>query len=317
MLDPAELFPGTNRRVAEQFYVLEVGLRELIIEKLSAVHGPRWYRSQLPNDVLKKYMDGHDAERASVWTNHIAHHPLYFIDFPDLLKTIARNWEDAFAAVFSNKDVVLGSFRSLEPIRNKLAHNRKITEADGAVVNGVFTEVSSAIGDEKLTELVMRCTSAPGIAQQLRALVGDVEQAGMIMIELQPAALLRHWEATKDQWWFDSGYLTGNVNEDRLQAAERRLAEAEDATKKAKATISAIRSAMDKITPKNADASTSRELLSAVIEVFAVYEEYSAIPRLRGTGHKLEHWRNSHDIDQLVAAARQIIASIEGCSEHV
>ena len=135
------LYPETNQYVAKRIYLLEVGLREFIIEELSRIGGARWHKTHLPADVSQKYLHGLQAERASNWTSHIEHHPLYYVDFPDLTKVLEKNWRLTFQRLLKNKDVFIYSLRSLEPIRNKLAHNRKISEADCKIVDSELGSV--------------------------------------------------------------------------------------------------------------------------------------------------------------------------------
>jgi len=90
--------PVDNVRVFRILYQIEVGLRELIIDSLESSYGPIWWKSRLPGDVLESYRKGLAAERAINWINIIPHHPIYYIDFPDLQKVITtnNNWSEVF-----------------------------------------------------------------------------------------------------------------------------------------------------------------------------------------------------------------------------
>ena len=98
------LVPSTNLVIYEQLYIIEVGLRELIIEALGALT-PKWTKQRLPNDLREKIADGIKIEQGTKWTESIPHHPAYYLDFPDLAKIILRNdnWEEVFKNIFSNK----------------------------------------------------------------------------------------------------------------------------------------------------------------------------------------------------------------------
>jgi hypothetical protein len=117
-------------------YSIEVGLRELIIETFEGLGDPRWYKSRLPGEILKKYEEGRKYERSLTWVQCIPHHPVYYLDFPDIATVLERkdNWETAFKAIFRRKDITISGLRRLEPIRNKVAHNRKASPADLAIV---------------------------------------------------------------------------------------------------------------------------------------------------------------------------------------
>jgi hypothetical protein len=121
--------PQENIEIFTILYQIETALRELIIEVLSKVEGSKWYLRRLPGDILQKYKDGRILERQIPWTQFIPHNPIYYVDFPHLKVIMERsdNWKDAFEPIFARKEVVIGILIEIEPIRNKIAHNRKAT----------------------------------------------------------------------------------------------------------------------------------------------------------------------------------------------
>ena len=92
------LVPEENIRIYCHLYIIENAVRELIVELLSAIDGPRWYKKRLPGDVLGKYREGVEFERGIKWFQLIPLHPIYYIDFPDLKKIIERdnNWVNPY-----------------------------------------------------------------------------------------------------------------------------------------------------------------------------------------------------------------------------
>src|SRR5690242_15851284 len=126
---PATNPPEENGRCYSLMYAIENGIRELIIEELSNLEGPLWYKHRLPGDILTKYREAVRLQRQVVWTKMVPHHPLYYLDFPDLKKIIERedNWKDSFSAIFTRKELISATLSEIEPTRNSLAHNRKLT----------------------------------------------------------------------------------------------------------------------------------------------------------------------------------------------
>ena len=114
-------------------------MREFVIESLEAACGPLWWKQRLPPDVLARNREALEYERNIKWCQLIPHHPIYYIEFPDLKKVIERtdNWRDAFEPVFGRRDIFISKLSELEPIRNRIAHNRKATKANLDTVESV------------------------------------------------------------------------------------------------------------------------------------------------------------------------------------
>jgi len=205
--------PGENLAIFRFFYSIEVGLRELIIELLAAGYGPHWWRLRLPPDVLQVYRDGRKYERTIGWLQLVPHHPLYYLDFPDLKKVIIRsdNWEQVFRHVFTSRDSLVGTLSELEPIRNKIAHNRKATTADFAIVRAAYEKIATGIGSNKFRELVKRCTLAEDILGSLAQLQQEANSAFELCKALKRLKGLALWDEIRTQWWFDADYLGYSV----------------------------------------------------------------------------------------------------------
>jgi len=108
--------PETNRHILSLLYTIEVGLRELMIEIFGNLWGPQWYRKCLPPDILTKYVEGRQKERAQPWVQCIPHHPVHYLDFSHLAFIMEKkeNWEAAFKSIFRRQDIILGGLRALE-----------------------------------------------------------------------------------------------------------------------------------------------------------------------------------------------------------
>ena len=87
---PESPVPKENIEIFCYLYRIETGLREFIIDSLNGLAGQRWYKTRLPSDVLVKYRKSRNSEKNIKWTQLIPHHPIYYLDFPDLRKIIER-----------------------------------------------------------------------------------------------------------------------------------------------------------------------------------------------------------------------------------
>lgn len=74
--------PEQNVRSFKLMYAIENGIRELIIELLSKLDGPLWYKRRLPSDVLEKYREGVELQRRTKSMNLIPHHHYLLRGFP-------------------------------------------------------------------------------------------------------------------------------------------------------------------------------------------------------------------------------------------
>src|SRR5437016_4516483 len=82
----AQLLPRLNRELFADIFLLEVGLRELIIDRLSTIHGTRWLRTALPGgEIQTKVKEARSYEQRTPWVSYVALHPLYYLDFPELV----------------------------------------------------------------------------------------------------------------------------------------------------------------------------------------------------------------------------------------
>jgi hypothetical protein len=105
--DRTQIAPSNSVEAFTLLYCIENALREFIIDSLSNFSGPKWYKTRLPGDVLKKFKEAKIYERSIAWLELVPHHPLYYIDFADLRKIIEQNnnWTEIFKELFLNKNV--------------------------------------------------------------------------------------------------------------------------------------------------------------------------------------------------------------------
>jgi hypothetical protein len=251
-----QLVPEENIEIYCYLYGIETALRELVIESLRAVDGSHWYKKRLPGDVLEKYRKGIEFEKNIKWSQLVPHHPIYYIDFPDLKKIIERedNWEDAFKPIFSRKEIVSSTFSELEVIRNKIAHNRKATTVDVKIARAAYEKLSECIGGNYFDQLSARCTCAMDISERLNELQGECKRTFRICKDCERLENVDVWGSIHDKWWFDESYLGHE--------------------------------------------------LEAITGYFGMIERHLALPRSRGSGHKIESWVKSSGIEEKYASAQ-------------
>jgi len=309
--DASNFLPKTNRDVAEMLFAIEVGLRELIIEVLSEIGGAKWHKQLLPSDVSEKYLRGRRSQLAATWSNHVEHHPIYYVDFPDLAKVLNTNWKNIFHEMFGDKDVFLGSLKSLEPIRNSLAHNRKISETDAAQVSGIFAQFKSAFGRERFESLVENCTTVPSIREIMELLSCEIEHACEEIATLSAPTDPVVWRTVKDAWWFDDEYLTATNNKAKLNIAEEKLRELEK-------TVAATKSEIERLRQnqvRDGEPVTSR-IVEPIAAFFSLHTEFASLTRGRGAGHQLESWLAGRSPRSLMHTATGAIQYIkDNCNE--
>jgi hypothetical protein len=212
------LVPPQNVLAYGKLYRIEVAIRELIVELLDGVDDPRWYRKRLPEQVWKASLDKLRHERSSRWIQMIPLHPIYYTNFSDLQQIIGRqdNWRDVFHAVFGRKEIVSGTLMELDPIRNRIAHNRRATRSDLAILSAAEDKLKAAFGQDRYYSLVDRCTSAPGIAAHLASLVVELNILGECCIRCKTLPERSVWKTLSGQWWLDDEYLGSDLTSLRV-----------------------------------------------------------------------------------------------------
>lgn len=204
--------PHTNISAYKLLFCIETGIREFIIEKLTEIEGPRWYRQRLPGDILQKYKRAMEIERSIPWTHLIPHHPIYYVDFTDLKKIIEanNNWK-VLEDTFKRKEVITTTLTKLEVVRNKIAHSRKLSENDLLQVKVSYTEISEMIGKEKFHALQKNCSEQIDIGNALLKLYEFIKNAKHRILHYLPTEVSLIESASLHSWWFDETYLGHNL----------------------------------------------------------------------------------------------------------
>lgn len=203
-----------NVQAYKYIHVIENGLREFIIEKMMIKYGAKWYKSHLTQQALDNYKKGIIYERSIKWNDLMPHHPLYYIDFTNIKEIIEKNdnWNGVFKEVFQRKDIICTSLSEIEYIRNKVAHNRKISENELLSLHSVYLKIESYIGEGNLKRLSLRCTSINNIKDSLLELRSNMKYLYQICIQCKTITIMNSWTNNLCGWWFDESYLNNKIN---------------------------------------------------------------------------------------------------------
>jgi hypothetical protein len=183
---------------------------------MSASFGQRWHLSQLTPTAKQKYTDAVKYERSHLSLKFTSFHPIYFLDLPDLRELISRkdNWRQVFSTVFGEKDYekVKTTLSELEPIRNSVAHNRPISEADANLVRGIREKFKNWIG--------ARFDTYRANAHAYRAIFGHFSELATeietLYRSLSSAKVVDEpcvWNDVHSKWWFEPSYLSDDISD--------------------------------------------------------------------------------------------------------
>lgn len=207
--------PERNLEAYTLLFQIENALRECIIAALNQAVGGLWHKERLPPDVLEKYRDGVAYERKCRWVHLAPHHPLYYVDFPDLRKVIEseRNWREAFAPIFSRKDILAASLSEVEVVRNRVAHNRILMDDDVQIVRAAHQAIRQSMGNTRFDQLVLISAEVPAIRERLLCLRRAIQTACQSCSECAILNIREEMVRYSEQWWLTGDYLGEDVSE--------------------------------------------------------------------------------------------------------
>ncbi len=193
---------------------IENTLRAFICTYLEAVSGPCWYKDRLPGDLLEKYRASVKLERAVHWVSLTPHHPLFYLDFPDLRKIIERkdNWVGGFDQYFDkNKQIFLGHLSALEPIRNSIAHNRYLQQSDILRLKNFRAMVQDCL---EHSARPLRCDfhGPASLLEQFKKIGNEAASCFAKMSTLKELPAVPEWEKSHSCWWFDTDYVGRDIS---------------------------------------------------------------------------------------------------------
>lgn len=207
-MNAEDSLPLANIKIYKLLYKIEIGLREFVVEELSKHYGAKWHKT-LPDDVKKKMTEGKECEKKASWVNFIPFHPMYYIDFTDLVKIIEQGdkWRDVFSEHFKRKEIISSTLKELEPIRNKIAHNRKATEGDLAIVESAMCKLNSWMTPEFFNEASKRCTTASSLKDSFINIRSHINVLYSQIIRYEVTEKSEWWRSFCSEWWFDTEYI--------------------------------------------------------------------------------------------------------------
>lgn len=151
----SQVFPSTSKYYdkdkQEQPYEilkdLESGLRDFIQNKLQSL-SRNWWIERVPKDVRQNAEERKISKTALwPWTTQEDLNPVQYINFPEYSKILTKrdNWREVFSEYFVDKEIISSKLRELEPIRNKIAHIRELSEAEKSKLRLYSVEIINCI----------------------------------------------------------------------------------------------------------------------------------------------------------------------------
>lgn len=150
-----QIFPSTRKyydqdqqeRPYEVLKNLESELREFIQDKLQGI-SKNWWDERVPQDVRKSAEDRRESKTSLwPWTVQENLHPIHYINFPEYSKIITKrdNWREVFSELFVDREIIAAKLRELEPVRNKIAHMRDLSESEISKLKLYSTEIRNCL----------------------------------------------------------------------------------------------------------------------------------------------------------------------------
>ncbi len=111
-------------------YLLENGLRKVILDKLGPTQ--EWWSEEkrVPKDVQDYAARIQEAEKKYPWVSSRGAHPIYYVGLHELFRIIESSWRLTFRDVFGNLEDLRTWLRESIPIRNLIAHNVRTRPLD-------------------------------------------------------------------------------------------------------------------------------------------------------------------------------------------
>jgi hypothetical protein len=131
----------------ERLHALENELRTFILKTLMLKHGHAWWEETVPETVRqKKWNSPKELKQkelnSRLYDSETMQHLIHYTNFGDLKKIIEddKNWNAIFEPEFGGQGIIY-KLGELEPIRNKIAHNRYLTEENEAALKFYYGQI--------------------------------------------------------------------------------------------------------------------------------------------------------------------------------
>ena len=138
----------------ERLHALENELRTFIFKKLMLKLGCSWWGNAVPEAVRQKKWNSPKELKEKELNSKICDSEtmlqlIHYTNFGDLKKIIEdeKNWNAIFKFIFEDQKVIY-KLEELEPIRNKIAHNRYLTEENEAALKFYYGQLHRFVSRE-------------------------------------------------------------------------------------------------------------------------------------------------------------------------
>jgi hypothetical protein len=119
-----------NAKVYPDLYILENSLRKIILQTF--VKDENWWEKRVPTKIKDYAKRIEEDEKRYKWRYKGGENPLYYVTLEHLLKIIMANWKE-FKYIRDQEKLKVW-VEELIPIRNLIAHNKRIHKTDGKQV---------------------------------------------------------------------------------------------------------------------------------------------------------------------------------------
>jgi hypothetical protein len=133
---------------------LENNLREFVVSQLFDAFGKDWTnvleRNSSLNEVVVKWKNMKGQNMAKSWHTYDDLPVVCYGLFPEIKKIIDEYWGSIFEKYFKPKSIFVGTFESLEELRNKIAHNRPLSDKDFDVLSSIAKQLNDCMFENSL-----------------------------------------------------------------------------------------------------------------------------------------------------------------------
>ncbi|MCE5237813.1 hypothetical protein LLH23_04915 [bacterium] len=200
--------------VSNLLFLIENALRGVVVREMEAVHGARWWEKRMAPEVKSKVIGRQMGERLGSGLSWSLSHAVAYLDLPDLKQLIVKkdNWRDCFSKLFGQADYVEGEMALLEPIRNRVAHSRFVTDEDALRTKATWQYVLSAVTAEEVPRLFSLAIAPVSPLSELRWLRERLRQIGEGAVACRATVWPDDADRIISSWWFSGDLLQADLS---------------------------------------------------------------------------------------------------------
>lgn len=117
------------QRCYRLLYILENVVREFVGDVFTEKHGENWFSIVANAAMQKKVRERQQNEKSNQWHSGRNEHPLFYLDFGDLVPLIQNNWDD-FKDFLPNQTWAVSRLQDAEKTRNVVAHTNLLNDEE-------------------------------------------------------------------------------------------------------------------------------------------------------------------------------------------